>query len=581
MIRKLLNLVFLLSMSTFVFAQTGILNDDLTVNPEQNKSWKMGKSSYSAKPKNAWELGVHAGHFFIDGDIDRTIPGGFGLGLHLRKAIHYAFSLRGDLFFGRASGLEPQPYSARGDRASLIESTYNPYRTSGDGVWFPAHRTTQIYGGIQGILNIGNILFHQPTNKWNWYMGVGVALSNHTTKLDLLNSNGSVYSNLISGSGFTDAKFDTKSGRGDIKDALRNIYDGDYETTGPRKAGIFRLGDKTNIHPMFTGSMGVSRKINKRVNLSLEHQVMATDNDYLDGVRFYTTYAFTQDLDVGHYTHLRLGINLGNMDKVTEPLYWLNPLDAAMSDIAALKQRPVLDLTDSDGDGIIDMLDQQKDTPRGARVDTRGIALDSDADGIADHLDKEPYSPPGYKVDGSGVAMGARLTEDDVNRLIDAKASKWCAECKGVGDCGKWFLPMIHYDLNSSRLKPEFYGSLHHVATVLKMCPSICVTVIGHTDVRSSNQFNQGLSYRRAASAIDYLVSNYGIDRSRLKLMYDGEETNLVKGSIMENQHYMNRRVEFRVCDPSDTNMEAPADMPTGRGTRSRSSLRGDKNSGF
>jgi len=582
MIRKLLNLILFVSLSTFMYAQGGVLNDDLTIDPEQNKSWKMGKSSYSAKPKNAWELGVHLGHFFIDGDIDRTLPGGFGLGLHLRKAVHYAFSLRGDLFFGRASGLEPQPYSARGDRASLIESVYNPLKTSGDGIWFPSHRTTQMYGGIQGVVNIGNLLFHKPSNNWNWYATVGVALSNHNTKLDLLNANNAVYTGLISGSGFTAAKFDTRSGRREIKSDLRNIYDGTYETDGPKKAGIFRLGDETNIHPMFTASMGVSRKLTKRVNLSLEHQVMASDNDYLDGIRFYTTYAFTQDLDVGHYTSLRLGINLGNFDKVTEPLYWLNPLDGAMSDIAALKQRPVLDLTDSDGDGIIDMLDQQKDSPRGARVDTRGVTLDSDADGIADHLDKEPFSPPGYKVDGNGVAIGASLTEDDVNRLIDAKASKWCAECKGTGDCGKWFLPMIHYDLNSSKLKPEFYGQLHHVATVLKMCPNTCVTVVGHTDVRSSNQFNQGLSYKRAQTAIDHLVANYGIDRNRLKLMYDGEESNLFKGSRMENQHYMNRRVEFRVCDSTDTDMAAPEGMSeSGRGTRSRSSLRGDKNSGF
>ena len=44
----------------------------------------------------------------------------------------------------------------------------------------------------------------------------------------------------------------------------------------------------------------------------------------------------------------------------------------------------------------IDMLDQEVNTPAGAPVDTRGIALDSDGDNIADYKDKEPYSPPGY-----------------------------------------------------------------------------------------------------------------------------------------------------------------------------------------
>src|SRR5690606_3023757 len=127
---------------------------------------------------------------------------------------------------------------------------------------------------------------------------------------------------------------------------------------------------------------------------------------------------------------LRLGINLGNFDKITEPLYWLNPLDATMNDIAELKQRPILDLTDSDGDGIIDMLDQEKDSPAGAPVDTRGVTLDSDGDGVADYMDKEPYSPPGFTTDSEGVSSAPRLSEEDVNNLIDAKQAKWCEECK-------------------------------------------------------------------------------------------------------------------------------------------------------
>ena len=138
--------------------------------------------------------------------------------------------------------------------------------------------------------------------------------------------------------------------------------------------------------------MGISRKINKRFNIGIEHQVIASDNDYLDGIQFRTALDQTNNVDISHYTNVRLGINLGNFNKVTEPLYWLNPLDAGMNDIADLKQRPVLDLTDTDADGIIDMLDQEVNTPAGAPVDTRGIALDSDGDNIADYKDKEPYS---------------------------------------------------------------------------------------------------------------------------------------------------------------------------------------------
>jgi OmpA-OmpF porin, OOP family len=591
MTRKIYIVVaFLMSIS--LYAQT----DDMK--EKGDASYRMGQSNYKAKPKNAWELGIHLGHFFVDGDVDRTIPGGFGFGLHLRKAIHYAFSIRADLFYGVATGLEPQPYThssvphVAGERevgGGLVEKEYLPYANNAQG-WFPSHKTRQVYGVMQGIINIGNILFHKPNTKWNWYLGVGAGLSNHVTKLDLLDASGNPYQNLTTATGFSEAEFDTKAGRGRIKDKLNAIYDGKYETEGPKKAGIFRLGDKTNIHVMFTGSVGVARKISKRFNIGLEHQVMATDNDYLDGVRFLNSVSFTQDVDIEHYTNLRLAINIGKLESTTEPLYWVNPLEASMNDIAELKARPILDLTDSDSDGVIDMMDQEANTPGGASVDTRGVALDSDNDKIPDYKDKEPYSPIGYDINKDGIANVKKcescLTEADVFRMIDSRTPK--TPTVVTSDCGKWFLPMIHYDLDRYNVKPEFYGHLHHVATVMKQCPSLCVSVVGHTDVRSSNNYNNVLSYNRANAAADYLVSNYGIDRSRLKVMYGGEDAPMVNKGNGSKEHYMNRRVEFRICEPTDADMGKPEGPAAGSGGRGKSgsgasgsALKGNKNSGY
>ncbi|HMR86563.1 MAG TPA: OmpA family protein [Saprospiraceae bacterium] len=552
---------------------TGVA-DEQTVNAEQNKSWRMGQSSYSAKPKNAWELGVHVGHFFIDGDVDTKFPGGYGLGLHLRKAIHYVFSVRADFMYGSAKGLDPQLWNS-----GLVEDVYTPYNSVGAS-WFPSYKTNYGYLAFQGVLNIGNLLFHKDRNKWNWYTAVGVGLSSHSTKLDLLNSNNAIYTGLEAIEAAND--FNTKAGRKDIKEAVGNIYDGEYETPSWKKAGIFRLGDETNVHVVFTASMGISRKLSNRFNLGLEHQLNLSDNDALDGIRFRTGLDQSTSNDISHYTNIRLGINLGNFDKVTEPLYWLNPLDAQMNDIAALKQRPILDLTDTDSDGIIDMLDQELDTPAGAPVDTRGIALDSDGDGVADYKDKEPYSPPGYVVDKDGVANFEKLTTSDVNKAIDIKLAAYKAS---NSDCGKWFLPMIHYDLDKATIKPEFYGHLHHVASVIKMCPDVCVAVVGHTDVRSSNNYNNALSYNRAENAINYLVSQYGIDRSRFKIMYGGEDAPLVSNSKRDKEHYMNRRVEFRLCADGDTEMPRPTGSSnnTSKGVKSTNSSRfiGNKNSGY
>lgn len=561
------------------------ITDEMTVNAEQNKSWRMGKSSYSAKPKNAWELGVHLGHLFIDGDVDNRKPGGYGFGLHLRKAIHYVFSVRADFMYGQSRGIDPQGWTTPNFGGGLVESGstgnfqgYTPYSTLVEG-WNPSYKTTQGYLAMQGVVNIGNLLFHKDRNKWNWYTAIGVGLSSHKAELDLLDASGRPYTGLATIRGTGD-KFNTRAGRKEIIDDLDAKYDGKYETAGFKKAGIFRLGDETNVHVVFTASMGISRKINKRINIGLEHQVILSDNDYLDGIKFRSAVDQTNNNDISHYTNIRVGINLGNFDKVTEPLYWLNPLEAQMNDIAALKQRPVFDLTDTDSDGVIDMLDQEKDTPAGAPVDTRGIALDSDGDGLSDYKDKEPYSPAGVPVNSDGVAdVQCCINMDDVNKAIDMKAGKFANT-----DCGKWFLPMIHFDADKATVKPEYYGHIHHIAHVMKMCPDLCITVQGNTDVNSKNKYAESLAYTRAENVANYLVSQYGIDRSRIKVMYGTEASPVFSNSSKES--YMNRRVEVRVCAPTDAEMTKPVGPSIksnnkNEGTSRSTKFIGNKNSGF
>jgi OOP family OmpA-OmpF porin len=544
---------------------------------------KTEKSVFPPKPKNAWELGVHGGHFFIDGDVDSRIPGGYGVGLHLRKAVHYAFSVRADFMYSQARGLDPQMWSHSSKGGGLVEDVFASYANQ-DG-WFPAYKTSYGYLALQGILNIGNILFHKENNKWNIYTGLGVGLSNFDTKLNLLDANNQPYSGLRAIA--ISENFDTKAGRKAIKDKIDAIYDNTYETQSWEKKGIFRLGDKTNIHVVFTASMGVSRKLSKRINLGIEHQVMLEDNDMLDGIRFRTAYDQTNNNDIGHYTNLRLGINLGSFDKVTEPLYWLNPLKYQMDDIAELKARPVFDLTDSDGDGVIDMLDQQPDTPMGARVDTKGVALDSDGDGIPDYKDKEPFSPAGFPVDKDGVAqVKCCITMDDVNKAIDMKMAS------SKSDCGKWFLPMVHFDPDKTNVKPEYYGNLHHVATVMKMCPDLCISVTGYSDINSKNKNKDALSYARAENVADYLASKYGIDRSRIKVGYANDVNPTFKNN--KGEGYMSRRVEIKVCGTGDAQMTKPegadkfkdsgknsGDSGMGSGSGKTGKFKGDKNSGY
>lgn len=577
--RNLLVLAVLMFLGVFAQAQENDtwsapnITDEMTQDPDLNKEWRMGKYKYSSKPKHATELGIHLGHFHINGDVPSDLPSGFGVGLHLRRAFNYVFSWRAGIQYSQAAGLD-------GRESNMITIIYD-----NNGMKFPGYKNSDymyrsfkarnIQGSVELITNIGNLLFHKPRNKWNFYAGIGLGVTNADVRMNYFNGDKAYDFGEVLGTKNTRAK----------RAKIKEIMDDSYETSAENNRNVTGLlFDNGFIIPSFVGSVAVSRKINKRVNVSLEHQFWAQDFDKWDGHSYRTRLDQTNDSDNAHYTNVRIGINLGNFNKVTEPLYWLNPVDGAFSDIASLKQRPVFDLTDTDKDGVIDMLDQEINSVEGCPVDTRGITLDSDGDGIPDCKDKEPYSPPGYDVDAQGVANVPNpgyLKEGDVNKIVDTKLEGVKSTLAANSGCGNWFLPMIHFDLDKYYIKPEYYGQLHHVAQVMRKCPNICVSVIGHTDSRNSNDYNQVLSFNRATAAINYLVSNYGISRDRLKLMYGGEEQLLIK---TDSRQMMNRRVEFRVCEATDADMSRPAGPNAGSGRTSGSkgsSYSGNKNSGY
>ncbi len=569
--------------TTDEFVTTGI-TDEMTVNPDQNKMWRTGESRYSAKPRSMWELGLHAGTGFIAGDVEAPFPAGYEFGLHLRKAVNYTLSFRFDASYHISKGYDARSYnfleSERVYQQRVGElpnlAAYTNEDINEDNI-HRNYKTSILAFSLDGILNIGNILFHSPSNKWNIYGVLGAGLYIPTVQLDLLNGEQAYdFSAVTAG-----LDLNTADGRKDARSNLKDLLDGDYETDGAVQSDVMSLGNEKTLIPHLNVGAGISRKLSKRLNLSLEHKMTLSDNDLLDGFENRTNADETNSNDILHNTTVRLGINIGKFDKRVEPLYWVNPLDGPLNDVAELKQRPKFDLTDTDGDGVIDMTDQEINTPAGCPVDTRGITLDSDGDGVVDCKDQEPYSPPGYEVDRNGVAVitNPPLRENEVIDLINQRTA-------GLASSLDWFLPMIHFDSDRYYVKPEFYGSLHHVASVLKAHPDVKVVVTGYTDTRDSETYNNVLSYNRAQEAINYLVANYNLPRARFILNYGGEQAPLAsdaKGAEAELKHYMNRRVEFRMATPSDKDMARPEGPDAGKNTPGRPGTRysGNYNSGY
>ena len=102
------------------------------------------------------------------------------------------------------------------------------------------------------------------------------------------------------------------------------------------------------------------------------------------------------------------------------------------------------------------------------------------------------------------------------------------------------------FDTNKSDLRAEGIAQLDDAAAKLKSFSSInSISVTGHTDSRGSENYNQGLSERRAAAVKTYLM-NKGIDGSKISSSGQGE-TNPTDTNKTKEGRQANRRVEISI----------------------------------
>jgi outer membrane protein OmpA-like peptidoglycan-associated protein len=102
----------------------------------------------------------------------------------------------------------------------------------------------------------------------------------------------------------------------------------------------------------------------------------------------------------------------------------------------------------------------------------------------------------------------------------------------------------IYFDVNSATIRPESGTTLEEIGSMLQDHPELRISIEGHTDSDGDDASNLDLSERRAASVKDYLISDYGIDSSRLESVGLGETVPVADNSTPEGKQ-QNRRVEL------------------------------------
>lgn len=101
----------------------------------------------------------------------------------------------------------------------------------------------------------------------------------------------------------------------------------------------------------------------------------------------------------------------------------------------------------------------------------------------------------------------------------------------------------ILFATDSDQLLDASFEILDEVASVMAQNERIRIRVEGHTDDVGSDQANQDLSTRRAASVLRYLSEN-GVTADRLESLGCGEKTPLAENTTVDGKA-QNRRVEF------------------------------------
>lgn len=109
---------------------------------------------------------------------------------------------------------------------------------------------------------------------------------------------------------------------------------------------------------------------------------------------------------------------------------------------------------------------------------------------------------------------------------------------------GKFSTTGILFDVNSAAIKPQSFGVLKDIASVLQDNSSVRVKIVGFTDSDGDAAANMTLSKKRAGSVKDALIKNFAIDASRLETDGKGATQPVASNSTSEGKA-QNRRVEF------------------------------------
>lgn len=142
----------------------------------------------------------------------------------------------------------------------------------------------------------------------------------------------------------------------------------------------------------------------------------------------------------------------------------------------------------------------------------------------------------------AGALIGQRMdkkAEELDEQLADAEVERVGEGIKITFDSG------LLFDFDSSTLQANAEQNLAEFASSMNEFEETDILIVGHTDAKGSDSYNQALSERRSSSAANFL-SQEGISATRMQIAGKGETEPVATNETAEGRS-QNRRVEIAV----------------------------------
>lgn len=171
---------------------------------------------------------------------------------------------------------------------------------------------------------------------------------------------------------------------------------------------------------------------------------------------------------------------------------------------------------------------------------------DARADALRATLDLERSLQDDLKRDLEHLRAEAKTRQEELYNALSQMEGKFASirrDARGTIVS----LADILFDFNKATLKRDVEFNLVKIATILNQFGEMKVLIEGHTDSIGTEEYNLGLSQRRAQAVLDFLVSQ-DVDPARLSAEGYGE-SRPVEDNDTDAGRQKNRRVDLVIQD--------------------------------